>query len=486
MQFFPNQQTFITFSIGSLTFEVRWYAVLILTGALLAYYFSRKEMKKVRYIDSDFFDSLFVYTLWAGIAGARLWYCVFFNFEYYFSNPVEIIRVWDGGLAIQGGLVFGTLFAYWFIRKNRYPFFKITDMIFPNVLLAQAIGRWGNYINQECHGAEVSEEYFNGILSFLKEGMYINGHYYEPMFFYESMLCLLGWVLIYFVLKKYQNKRGDLVYAYLMWYGLIRFFIEGRRTDSLYLGNFKMAQLTSIVFFIIGLLGYLGVFEKFIKKEKPTLIFDFDGTLMDTRTMIVEGYRALFKKYSDESKFTEEIQHEVIGPALPDLFSKYFPGEDFDTLYADYKARQEEVMKDSVRPTLHSPEVLKALHDDGYKIGIISTRSKEGIRRILGDFELNEYVDDVCGVNDAKKIKPDPEGIFSLVNNNKWNREVAVIGDSVMDIECGLNYGAYTVAYLSDASRSQELAAIANESITDMEDLLEIVKKDIYFTYNLK
>lgn len=487
IRFFPDEQTFLAFSIFGLRFDIRWYAVLILTGALLAYLIARKQIRKSKYISDDFFDSFFIYTLWAGIVGARLWYCAFYNFKFYLSNPLEIIKIWDGGLAIQGGLVLGAIFAYWYTKKNRYPFMKILDIALPNVLVGQAFGRWGNFVNRECHGGEVSEEYFNGILSFLKEGMYINGHYYEPLFFYESMLCLAGWVLIWHVLRRYQNKRGDLAYAYLMWYGVIRFFIEGRRTDSLYLGNLKMAQLTSIAFVIIGVLGYFGVFERFIKKEKPTLIFDFDGTLMDTKMAIIEGYRELFRRYSDEEKFTDEVKDEIIGPALNELFPKYFPGIDYDTLSDVYHKRQAEVAKDVYHPTLHSDEMLRTLHEQGYHIGIISTRSKEGIENILNDFGLRDCVDDICGWTDVKKMKPDPEGIFQLINNNdQWNRECIVIGDSLMDIECGKNYGAYTVAYLEDPKRSQQLSKEANESITDMAYLADVLKKDISFTYDTK
>ena len=486
MHFFPDPQTFISFTIGSLTFDIRWYAVLIMTGALLAYYVSRKDVIKARYIDPEFFDSLFVYTLWVGIVGARIWYCVFFNFKYYFSDPIQIIRVWDGGLAIQGGIVFGAIFAYWYIKKNHYPFMKLMDIVLPNVLIGQGIGRWGNFINKDCHGGEISEEFFNGVLSFLKQGMYINGHYYEPLFFYESVLCLLGWALIHFVLKKYQNKRGDLAYAYLMWYGVIRFFIEGRRTDSLYLGNFKMAQLTSIAFLIVGLLGYFGAFQKLLMKYKPTIFFDFDGTLVDTRESIFEGYRALFRKYSSEDKFTDEIKDEVIGPALKDLFPKYFPGVDYDTLYKDYHARQVEVAKISNHPLPNCETVLKSLHEQGYKIAIISTRTKEGITSILNDFNLQGYIDDICGLRDVEKLKPDPEGIFKLVNRNKWNREVIMVGDSLMDMGCGYNYGAYQVAFLNDEQRYDDMKAASNVAITDLSELLEIVKKDVAFTYDEK
>ncbi|MBQ2510152.1 MAG: prolipoprotein diacylglyceryl transferase, partial [Erysipelotrichaceae bacterium] len=326
IQFFPNEQTFILFRLGSFTLDIRWYAVLIMCGAILAYHFSKRAFKEAKYTNLDFLDSLFIYTLWIGVLGARLWFCVFYDLSYYLSDPIRFIRIWDGGLAIQGGLVFGALFAWYYSRKNGYPFLKIADMILPNVLIAQATGRWGNFINRECHGGEVSEAYFNGILSFLKEGMYINGHYYEPLFFYESMLCLLGWVLIWFVLRKRQNKRGDLVYAYLMWYGVIRFFIEGRRTDSLYIGNLKMAQLTSVVFVLIGILGYLGILDRLMIPQKPTLMFDLDGTLADTREGIQEAFKALFEQFSDVSLYTDEVRGEVIGPALRDMFAKYFPG----------------------------------------------------------------------------------------------------------------------------------------------------------------
>lgn len=486
VSFFPNAQTFVLLKIFGISLDIRWYAVLIMTGAFLAYYFCRKSFKEAKYTDVDFFDSLFIYTLWFGIMGARLWFCAFYDLSYYLSNPINIIRVWDGGLAIQGGLVFGALFAYLYCRKNNYPFMRIVDMVLPNVLLAQSIGRWGNFINKECHGGEVSETYFNGILSFLKEGMFINGHYYEPLFFFESVLCLLGWVLIYFFLRKRQNKRGDLAYAYLMWYGLIRFFIEGRRTDSLYLGNLRMAQLTSIVFFVIGLLGYLGVFEHFLIRRKPTLMFDFDGTLADTRKGIEEGYKYLFEKYSDVSKFTDEVKQEIIGPALASLFPKYFPGVDYDTLYHDYKTRQKEVFKEAVLPMPHTEEVLKKLHEDGYNIGIISTRSKDDIANILEIFGLRECVDDICGLKDVERLKPDPQGIIEMIERNHWNKDCVMIGDSLMDIECGINYGAYTVAYISDPKREEELTKAAKVSIKDMKDLLEILNRKISFTENEK
>ena len=486
IQFFPNEQTFVLFKLGNFVLDIRWYAVLILTGALLTYYFCRKLIKEYKYIDLDFFDNLFIYTLWVGIIGARLWFCIFYDFSYYFSNPIEIIKIWDGGLAIQGGLFAGFLFAYFYSKKHGYSILTLFDLILPNVLLGQALGRWGNFVNKECHGAEVAESYFNGFLSFLKKGMYIDGHYYEPLFFYESVLCLIGWIIIYFFLRKNQNKRGDLGYAYLMWYGVIRFFIEQRRTDSLYLGNFKMAQITSLVFVIIGILGYIGILDRFIKKEKPTLVFDFDGTLIDTKQGIIEGYKALFKKYSDIKKFDDDVKEEILGPALRDLFPKYFPGIDYDELYETYRKRQNTVSKKSNKPNNNCVELLKELHEDGYKIAILSTRKHNGIQEILDTFELSQYVDVICGLDDVTNSKPNPEGIFKIVGNKGFNKEVVMIGDSLMDINCGKNYGAYTIAYCDNDKRFKTLSPIANKTISDLIEIKEILKEDINSVSNNK
>lgn len=482
---FPGGKTFIMIKLGNITFDIRWYAVLIVTGAILAYFVCKSDAKKAKYIDDDFFDSLFIYSLWFGIIGARLWFCAFYNFSYYLNNPSQIIRIWDGGLAIQGGVVFGLIFAYLYCKKNHYSFLKITDIILPNVLIGQAIGRWGNFVNKECHGKEVGIEYFDGILSFLRNGMNINNHYYEPLFFYESVLCIVGWLIIRYVLKKNQSRRGELSYEYLMWYGIVRLFIESTRTDSLYIGNIKMAQLTSIIFIGLGMLGYLGIFDKLIKnKEKPSIIFDMDGTVIDTHESIWAGFEAVFKKYSDVSLFTDAVKEEVLGPALRDEFKKYFPDKEYDELYKVYREKQIEVSPKLNKLTVNIDNALKNLHEQGYKIAIVSTRRHSGIEELLKDFNLSEYVDAICGLDDVKNTKPDPEGIIKVINENKWNKDCIMIGDSLMDVESGINYGAYTIAYLCNPNRSEELVKAANASISDMNEILDIVKQNINFTYN--
>ena len=487
MSFFPSRTVFL--QIGSIS--IRWYAVLILTGAFIAYYFSKKNLKEYRNIDiNDFFDNVFIYMLWGGIIGARLWYVVFDSTTNYLENPMQIIRIWDGGLAFHGAFVGGALVALLYCRKRNVSFIKFLDAIVPTVLFAQAMGRWGNFVNQECFGATVDESYFNGILSFLKDDMFINGAYREPMFFFESTLCLLGFVLINFVLRKYQNKRGDLTWAYLMWYGVVRFFIEGHRTDSLLMNitGLKTAQVTSVIYVIIGVLGFFGIIDKFFKKKKPTLLFDFDGTLQDSEKCIIMTYNELFKRHDDEKNFTKERQVEVLGPGLYEIFPKYFPKENPDDLYKEYQEIIAGYLPQYLKEMPYAIETLKALKEEGYTIGIVTTRSNKSTKECLDITGIGEYIDDFIGFNEVKNIKPHIEAYDTIVNRNKWNKDdIIVIGDSSADIKGGQNYGAYTVAYLSNEDKKETvLNDKPNTTITDLREMLKIVKEKHYFTYNLK
>ena len=139
MQFFPDPQTFI--AIGSLS--IKWYAVIILCGAILAYSFCVKEIKKMGY-KAETAEDLFLGCLICGLIGARLWYCAFYNLEYYLANPIHILYTFEGGLAIQGGLFGGVLFGLWYAHKHKINFMRMADAIVPDVLLAQGIGRGGD------------------------------------------------------------------------------------------------------------------------------------------------------------------------------------------------------------------------------------------------------------------------------------------------------------------------------------------------------
>ena len=129
----------------------------------------------------------------------------------------------------------------------------------PGVLIAQACGRWGNFFNQEAYGSAVDSSFLKALHlpQFIIDKMYIHGQYYQPTFLYESLGCVIGFLIIFFVIRKYQQKQGIQFFTYFIWYGVIRFFIEAFRTDSLYVFGLKTAQLVSIVFVIVGLIGFI-------------------------------------------------------------------------------------------------------------------------------------------------------------------------------------------------------------------------------------
>jgi len=244
----------VALSIGN--FEISWYSIFILIGLLFASSLFIRECKKYE-ISSDFAINLIFWTVIFGIIGARLYYVVF-NLSYYLSNPEEILQIWNGGLAIHGGIIAGLIFVIFYSHKYKIRILKITDMISVGLILAQAIGRWGNFFNSEAHGPVVLRSVLEGIKiipKFVIDGMNIGGNYYHPTFYYESLWCLFGFILLVCVRKFYEYlKAGQLTGIYFIWYGVGRFFIESLRTDSLMLGEIKIAQLISIVTIVIGLI----------------------------------------------------------------------------------------------------------------------------------------------------------------------------------------------------------------------------------------
>ncbi len=242
----------IAASFGPIT--ITWYALFIVTGLLIGTYIGAKEALKHKISEEVFYDMLFYLLIWSFI-GARTWY-VLFDFAYYFINPGEIIKVWHGGLAIHGGILAGFLYLLYFTRKNNIKLLTMTDIAAPSLILGQAIGRWGNFMNSEAHGGQTTYDFLANTLhlpNFIVEGMNIDGVYYQPTFLYESLWNLLGFTIIMlFIRKKFRMNYGVITGFYLIWYGFIRFFIEMMRTDALYFGPIKVAQVASATMFIIG------------------------------------------------------------------------------------------------------------------------------------------------------------------------------------------------------------------------------------------
>lgn len=241
------------FTLGPIT--VRWYGVLMMVAVLLGTWLAIREAKRVGVKDDDIIDMVLICAPLAWI-GARLYY-VIMRWDYYGQNPIEIPMIWHGGLAIHGGILAAIVCGYIFTRVRNLRFWQIADITAPSFPLGQAIGRWGNFFNQEAYGYPTD----------LPWAMYIDGAYRHPTFLYES---IWNFLVFGFLLWRRKNAKvdGQLFMLYLALYSVGRFFIEGLRTDSLMIGPLRAAQVMSIVLLSVSMLVYIYLGKRAASKHK--------------------------------------------------------------------------------------------------------------------------------------------------------------------------------------------------------------------------
>ena len=245
--------------------EVRWYSVLVLSAFIIGYILVTKRCKKLGYSLTKISDMCF-YLVIICLIGARLHYCLFYVDELgnnpYFSNPIEILKIWEGGLGIHGGIIAGFIFLYFYAKRKELNFRDILDIFAPALALGQAIGRWGNFFNQEAFGRVTTLSTLKSlhIPKFIIDGMYIDGAYHHPTFLYESIGCLIIFIILIIIRNRKKIKSGQVVGTYFILYGILRYFIESSRTDSLMLFNFKIAQIISIILVLLGLYLFISAF----------------------------------------------------------------------------------------------------------------------------------------------------------------------------------------------------------------------------------
>lgn len=257
--------------------KIYWYSFTMFLGVLIGGTIALKEARRF-FIDEEFMINLFFYLIPFSLVGARLYY-VLFNWAYYQNNILEIFKVWEGGLAIHGALIFGLIWTIFYSIKNKVSTLKLLDIIVPGLLIGQAIGRWGNFFNGEAYGPATTLTFLKKLFipQFIIEGMNIQGIYYQPTFLYEFLWCLIGFILILIIRRREYIKIAQPTSFYLIWYGIGRFFIESLRTDSLMLSNFKMAQIVSVIMVLSGIIMFFiagrGVrFERLYNEERTNEI----------------------------------------------------------------------------------------------------------------------------------------------------------------------------------------------------------------------
>lgn len=245
----------VALELGFIT--IYWYSICLFLAFFIGGVLALKEAR-LWGISEDFMINLFFYLIIFGMLGARLYY-VAFNWEMYSSNLINILKIWEGGLAIHGGIIAGIIVIILYSRKYNIGTLKLLDILVPSLILGQAIGRWGNFFNGEAHGPAVSLNSLEAwhLPDFIIEGMHIDGLYYMPTFLIESALCLLGFILLYVIRSRKYTKIGQTFSIYLVWYGIIRFVIEHFRTDSLMFGGIKTAQAVSVLMIIVGIIMFI-------------------------------------------------------------------------------------------------------------------------------------------------------------------------------------------------------------------------------------
>ncbi|MFD1020364.1 prolipoprotein diacylglyceryl transferase [Thalassobacillus hwangdonensis] len=235
---------------------IYWYGVIIAFGAYLGLWLAIRETERLG-LKKDLIIDAVVIAIPVAILSARIYY-VIFEWDRYIGGPWwDVFAIWEGGIAIHGALIGSVITAIVYARVKGVSTWMLIDIVAPSLILGQAIGRWGNFMNQEAHGGPVSESFYNNFMqylpNFINQQMCIDGTLYHPTFLYESVWNIIGFILL-LVLRRYNPLRGELFLSYVIWYSVGRFFIEGMRTDSLYLfGPLRTAQVISIVLVIASI-----------------------------------------------------------------------------------------------------------------------------------------------------------------------------------------------------------------------------------------
>lgn len=305
--------------------QVRWYGAIIAFGFLLAVLFGGR-IAYVWKINLDKMIDVLLFGTIGAIVGARAYY-VAFKWDYYSAHLSEIPQIWQGGLAIYGGIIGGIIMAFIVCKVEKLNFYNLLDLAGMSLLIGQGIGRWGNYANQEAFGtftnanfgmmsdtvidyiernpASFGLEGVSDIASYIAE----NDLYVHPTFFYESVWCILGFFVLYIILKKARRFSGQLFLTYGVWYGIERVIVEGMRTDSLYIGetNIRVSQVLSLV--LVALCGTALVLLLIKYKKNPKPIEGIDYFPPKTEKEI-----AAEKKKEEKKKLKKEMKKiKVVG-----------------------------------------------------------------------------------------------------------------------------------------------------------------------------
>lgn len=306
----PDRVAFSIFGV-----DIMWYGLLIGIGFMLSGLIANSRAAKHE-IKKDFILDLLIWLIPAAIVGARAYY-VIFSWDMYKNDPMQILNIRSGGLAIHGGLLLCFLTAYFVCRFQKQGYIQTMDLCASVIPLGQAIGRWGNFFNEEAHGIQTD----------LPWAQIIDGVGYHPTFLYESIWCFGMFLFLLWFDNHKRSFDGQIISLYLILYGIERFFVEGLRTDSLWLipGKLRQAQVISLGFILVGLIIYV-FFKKYsaefkakrIAKAEGAMIMSAVGTAEEEAEVTQETAVAEDAAGMSEADSTEESENAVSETAAPE------------------------------------------------------------------------------------------------------------------------------------------------------------------------
>ncbi|MBQ8164503.1 MAG: prolipoprotein diacylglyceryl transferase [Clostridia bacterium] len=258
---FDNVNTSV--SIGS--FNIAWYGIIICAGMIICMILGMLNCHRINLSRDNLTDYLLA-AIPSAIVGARLYY-VIFEWDSYKDNPIDIIKIWNGGLAIYGGLIGAAVAIIIMAKIKKHSILDLLDFAMPHIFLGQAIGRWGNFINQEAFGrvtdlpwGMTGDKIDSFVVSELKAP---SGSLVHPTFLYESLWCFIGFIILYIYFIKFRKGKGEVLALYFFIYGLERAVVEGLRIDSLYIGGVRVSQLLSVLLVFISVPFFIDCRKKF-------------------------------------------------------------------------------------------------------------------------------------------------------------------------------------------------------------------------------
>ncbi|MGL4949508.1 MAG: pyrophosphatase PpaX, partial [Anaeroplasmataceae bacterium] len=458
---------------------IRWYALAILTGILIAIYVALKDGKKLGVSTDDIYTGLII-GIPVSIIGCRIWYVLFNLSE--FDSFADVIGLNGGlsGMAIQGGVIAAIIFMLIFPRMKGVSIYRVLEFVAPGFLIGQILGRWGNFFNQELYGPIVknTDAFLGWFPKFITEQMYIDGFYRHPVFLYESALnCIV--IAIIYLMRRFVKpyKVGDAMGIYLIGYGVVRIFTEKMRGNSgageiLMWGNIPVSIMISI-FFIVGGVAFLIIKRFFGEKHRyqelikyvqdtksNTIIFDLDGTLLNTQELITRSFVYTFDHFMKDKVLTDEELESFFGPSLKTTFSRYEEDEEkVDEMLKYYREFNLEQHDNLVKGFPKLVETIKRLHKKKYKLAIVSNKRKDAILQGLELFDIKKYFSVIIGDDDVENEKPNPEGILKALSMIDDPKNPIYVGDTPNDILAAKNANikSCAVAYSSRIEEMEEL-----------------------------